>query len=83
MGVGRMIGYGGRQIQELQIVRGRARSKGIANRGKRHGSVGMVHPAWPFLARFRPVFLPAAHLDILDLNPFNCVILESSSLRSR
>jgi hypothetical protein len=30
-----------------------------------------------------PVLLPAAHLDILHLAPFVCVILRSSSPRSR
>jgi hypothetical protein len=37
----------------------------------------------PFLGRFGPVFLPTAHLDILDLAPLICVILRSSSPRSR
>jgi hypothetical protein len=33
----------------------------------------------PFLGQFGPVFLPMAHLHILHLAPFTCVILRSSS----
>jgi hypothetical protein len=82
-GIGRMIGCGGRSRREVLIDRGASRSNGNANWGKKglgrpdHAS----RPRW-FSAWFDPVFLSADHLSILDLAPFICVILRSSSPRS-
>jgi hypothetical protein len=75
----RMVGCSERRRRELLIDRG-ARSKGTANRGKK--GIGRSDQAGRpnlFLARFGPVFLPAAHLHILHLAPFIWVILRSSS----
>jgi hypothetical protein len=83
MGTGRMIGCSSHQRQELLIDRGAPRSKGIMNQGKK--GLGWSDEAGrpgAFMARFGPIFLLTAHLDILDLNPFICAILRSSP-RSR
>jgi hypothetical protein len=59
------------------VYRETPRSKGVANQARKPlgQSDWAGHP--------RPVFLPAAHLHILDLAPLICVILRSSSPRSR
>jgi hypothetical protein len=79
-----MIGCGGRWTRELQIDRDGARSKGGPNRARNPlGRSERAGRPRPFLGRFRPIFLPAAHLGILDFSPLICVILRSSSPRSR
>jgi hypothetical protein len=83
-GVGRMIECGVHRRRELLKDRGATRSKGGSNRHRK--SLGRSEQAGrprPFLSQFGPVFLPAAHLHILDLAPLICVILRSSSPRSR
>jgi hypothetical protein len=82
--VGRMIGCGGHRMRELQIDRDGARSKGGPNRARTPlGRSERVGRPRPFLGRFGPIFLPSDHLGILDFSPLICVILRSSSLRSR
>jgi hypothetical protein len=83
-GVGRMIGCSSRRRRELLIDGGATRLKGGPNRHKNPlGRSDWAGRSMPFLGRFGPVFLPTAHLDILDLAPLICVILRSSSPRSR
>jgi hypothetical protein len=58
------------------IYRETPRSKGVANQARKP----LCQSDWvgwprPFLGRFGPVFLPAAHLHILDLAPLIFVIL--------
>jgi hypothetical protein len=55
---GRIIGCGVYRTRELQIDWDRARSKGEPNRARKP------------LGRFGPIFLPAAHLCILDFPPW-------------
>jgi hypothetical protein len=83
-GVSRMIGCGGHRMSDLLIDRGATRFKGGPNLQKNGlGRSDQASRPRPFLGRFRRVRLPAAHLDILHLSPFICVILRSSSQRSR
>jgi hypothetical protein len=65
-----MIGCGGRQTREQQIDRDGARSKGGPNRARNPlgRSKRAIRPR-PFLGRFGPIFLPVAHLGILDFSP--------------
>jgi hypothetical protein len=82
--VGRMIGCGRRRTRELQIDWDGARSKGGPNRARNF----LRRSEWAgrprhFLGWFGPIFLPAADLGILDFAPLICVILRSSSPRSR
>jgi hypothetical protein len=82
--VGRMIGCSGRRTRELQIDRDGARSMGGPNRARNPlGRFERAGRPRPFLGQFSPIFLPAAHLGILDFSPLICVILRSSSPRSR
>jgi hypothetical protein len=60
MGVGRMIGCGGRHRRELLIDRGGARSKGTVNRGKK-GLADPTRPVGP--ACFRPGSGPSFSRD--------------------
>jgi hypothetical protein len=69
--VGRMIGCSGHRTRELQLDRDEARSKGRPNRAR--NPLGRSERAgWPrpFLGRFGPIFLPVAHLGILDFPPW-------------
>jgi hypothetical protein len=71
-GVGRMIGCGGRRRRELLIDREGARSKGGPNRHRNPlGWSERVGRPRPFLGRFGPVFLPAAHLGIFEHSPLD------------
>jgi hypothetical protein len=84
MDVSRMIACGGRRRRKLLIGRGATRSKGRSNRHKNPlGRSDQADRPRPFLGWFGSIFLPAAHLHILHLAPFICVILRSSFLRSR
>jgi hypothetical protein len=79
-----MIGCGGRRTRELQIDRDGARSKGRSNWAR--NPLGRSERAgWPrpFLGWFESIFVPVAHLGILEFPPLICVILRSSSPRSR
>jgi hypothetical protein len=59
------------------------RAKGGPNRHKNGlGRSKRAYRPGPFPGWFGPILLPAAHLDILHLAPFICVILRSSSPRS-
>jgi hypothetical protein len=51
--------------------------------GRTDARMGWADRPRPTLARFGRPFLHVGPPIILDLNPFNCVILASSSLRSR
>jgi hypothetical protein len=83
-GVSRMIGCGDRQTRELQIDREGARSMGGPNWARTPlGRSKQAGRPRPFLGQFGPIFLPTAHLGILDFAPLICVILKSSSPRSR
>jgi hypothetical protein len=78
--VPRMIGCGGHWTRELQIDWDRARSKGGPNQARNLlGQAERAGRPRPFLGWFGPIFLPPAHLGILDFSPLICVILRSSS----
>jgi hypothetical protein len=69
--IGRMVECGGRRTTELQIDRDGARSKGGPNRARNPlGRSERDGRPRPFLGRFGPIFLPAAHLGILDFPPW-------------
>jgi hypothetical protein len=71
-----MNGWMWQPTEAKAIYRGAPRSKGVANCHKK----GLGRPAW---ARFGPGSLPDASRSIVDLLPYACGPLTSSSPRFR
>jgi hypothetical protein len=83
-GIGSMVGSMWWPTEAEAIYRETPRSKGIANRARKPlGRSDWVGRPRPFLGQFGPIFVLAGHLGILDIAPLMCVILWSSSPRSR
>jgi hypothetical protein len=79
-----MNGWMWRPTEAEAINRQAPRAKGDANRARNR----LGRPAWddqprPILARFGPVLLPDASRSIVDLLPYACGPLTSSSPRFR
>jgi hypothetical protein len=83
MGVGRMIACGNRWRRELLINRGATRSKGGPNHHKNPGLIQQGQPSQALSGSVRAHLSPHHSSSHFALGPFICVILRSSSPRSR